>query len=88
MTPVIGREYSTTYIVNDLLKAQNADDLLRGLAITSDFSLKVIGEYIGSVPIPIRPSEDQNANKVFTKYRSEVLYSSEHKTTSFDNGLN
>lgn len=34
-TPVIGREYSTLNIVDDILNAPNADDLIRDLAITS-----------------------------------------------------
>ncbi|KAK5196882.1 hypothetical protein LTR47_001223 [Exophiala xenobiotica] len=34
VTPAIGREYPTTNIVDDLLDASNADDLLRDLAIT------------------------------------------------------
>ncbi|KAL1645595.1 hypothetical protein SLS61_008278 [Didymella pomorum] len=33
-TPIIGREYSTINIVDDLLNAENADDLIRDLAIT------------------------------------------------------
>ncbi|KAF3031556.1 hypothetical protein E8E12_000325 [Didymella heteroderae] len=33
-TPVIGREYSTVNIVDDLLNAENADELIRDLAIT------------------------------------------------------
>lgn len=36
VTPVIGREYPTTNIVDDLLNGQNADELLRDLAITSE----------------------------------------------------
>lgn len=35
VTPTIGREYPKTNIVNDLLHASNADELLRDLAITS-----------------------------------------------------
>jgi hypothetical protein len=35
VTPVIGREYPTANIINDLLNAPNADELLRDLAITS-----------------------------------------------------
>jgi hypothetical protein len=35
LTPTIGREYLTTQIVEDILNASNADDLLRDLAITS-----------------------------------------------------
>lgn len=35
VTPVIGREYPTTNIVEDLLNSSNADELLRDLAITS-----------------------------------------------------
>lgn len=34
-TPVIGREYPTVNIVDDLLNADNADELIRDLAITS-----------------------------------------------------
>ena len=34
-TPVIGREYLNVNIVDDLLNAANADELLRDLAITS-----------------------------------------------------
>ena len=34
-TPAIGREYPTTNIVDDLLNAENADELVRDLAITS-----------------------------------------------------
>jgi hypothetical protein len=35
ITPVIGREYLTAQIVEDILNAPNADDLLRDIAITS-----------------------------------------------------
>lgn len=34
-TPVIGREYPSVNIVDDLLNADNADELIRDLAITS-----------------------------------------------------
>jgi hypothetical protein len=34
-TPVIGREFIGVNIVNDLLNAENADERLRDLAITS-----------------------------------------------------
>lgn len=37
VTPVIGREYPTVNIVDDLLNGKNADELLRDLAITSKF---------------------------------------------------
>ncbi|KAF4995227.1 hypothetical protein FGRMN_5258 [Fusarium graminum] len=33
-TPVIGREYSTVNLVDDIINAENADDLIRDLAIT------------------------------------------------------
>ena len=33
-TPVIGREFPTVNIVDDLLNASNADELLRDLAVT------------------------------------------------------
>lgn len=36
VTPTIGREYLTAQIVEDLLNAPNADELLRDLAITSE----------------------------------------------------
>lgn len=39
-TPVIGREYPTLNIVDDILNSSNADDLLRDLAITSESSLQ------------------------------------------------
>jgi hypothetical protein len=35
VTPIIGREYLTARIVEDILNAPNADELLRDLAITS-----------------------------------------------------
>ena len=35
VTPTIGREYLRAQIVEDILNAPNADDLLRDLAITS-----------------------------------------------------
>lgn len=35
VTPVIGREFPTLNIVEDLLNAPDADDLLRELAVTS-----------------------------------------------------
>jgi hypothetical protein len=34
-TPEIGREYANVNIVDDLMNAENADDALRDLAITS-----------------------------------------------------
>ncbi|KAF2439115.1 taurine dioxygenase family protein [Karstenula rhodostoma CBS 690.94] len=34
VTPIIGREFSTLNIVNDLINAENSDELLRELAIT------------------------------------------------------
>ena len=36
-TPVIGREFPTVNIVDDLMNASNADELLRDLAITSKY---------------------------------------------------
>lgn len=35
-TPVIGREFPDVNIVDDLLNASNADELIRDLAITSE----------------------------------------------------
>lgn len=37
-TPVIGREFLNVNIVDDLLNASNADELIRDLAITSTFT--------------------------------------------------
>jgi hypothetical protein len=34
-TPEVGREYANVNIVDDLMNAENADDALRDLAITS-----------------------------------------------------
>ena len=36
-TPVIGREYPTLNIVDDILNAPNSDELVRDLAITSNY---------------------------------------------------
>lgn len=38
-TPTIGREFPSINIVDDLLNAENADELIRDLAITSEFWL-------------------------------------------------
>lgn len=37
-TPVVGREYPDLNIVDDLLNAPDADELIRDLAITSKFA--------------------------------------------------
>lgn len=44
-TPALGREYTNVNIVDDLLNAENADELLRDLAITSKLAhpLTVVG---------------------------------------------
>lgn len=41
MTPVIGREFPTINLVDDVLHAPNADDLLRDLAIESGFTVEI-----------------------------------------------
>ena len=38
-TPEIGREFLNVNIVDDIMKAENADELLRDLAITSESSI-------------------------------------------------
>ena len=38
VTPVIGREFPTINLVDDILHAANADELLRDLAIESEFA--------------------------------------------------
>lgn len=35
ITPVIGREYPNVNLVDDIINAKNADELIRDLAITS-----------------------------------------------------
>lgn len=37
-TPALGREFTSVNIVDDLLNAENVDDLLRDLAITSELA--------------------------------------------------
>ena len=44
-TPVIGREFPTLNIVDDLLNASNADELVRDLAITSKYLIKTETDY-------------------------------------------
>lgn len=44
VTPIIGREFPTLNIVDDLINAENSDELLRELAITS-MSSKTPGLY-------------------------------------------
>jgi len=41
-TPAIGREFHNVNIVDDLLNAPNADDLVRDLAITSKDCLYIL----------------------------------------------
>ena len=36
VTPVIGREFPNLNLVDDILKAENADELIKELAITSE----------------------------------------------------
>jgi hypothetical protein len=48
-TPVIGREFPSVNIVDDLLNAPNADELLRDLAITSN-ALVLLSTNILSLP--------------------------------------
>ena len=36
VTPVIGREYPSLNLVDDVINAKNADELIRDLAITSE----------------------------------------------------
>lgn len=48
VTPLIGREYPKVNIVDDLLNASNADELLRDVAITSELPAQP--------PPPILPS--------------------------------
>ena len=36
LTPVIGREYPTVNLVDEVMNAENSDELIRDLAITSE----------------------------------------------------
>lgn len=51
VTPVIGREFIDTNIVDDILNQPNADQLLRDLAITSkcDLNVKRMCSYVSPV---------------------------------------
>lgn len=40
---MIGREYPTVNIVDDLLNAENSDELLRDLAITGELDMRIDG---------------------------------------------
>lgn len=42
VTPVIGREFPTINLVDDVLHAANSDELVRDLAIDSAFAPKVL----------------------------------------------
>lgn len=42
VTPVIGREFPTINLVDDILQAANSDELLRDLAIESGFTLNML----------------------------------------------
>lgn len=45
VTPLIGREFPKVNIVDDLLHASNADELLRDVAITSEFFIRFLSHY-------------------------------------------
>jgi hypothetical protein len=69
LTPAIGREYPDAKIVEDILNAPNSDDLLRDLAITSEY-----GPMIES-PATL------NANcSIWLKLANEASYSFGSKT--------
>lgn len=42
VTPVLGREFPTVNLVDDILHAANSDELIRDLAIDSAFALEVL----------------------------------------------
>lgn len=64
-TPVIGREFLNVNIVDDLLNASNADDLIRDLAITSMLSLHLcVLHDLRLTPISVRNEvSSSSANK-------------------------
>lgn len=45
-TPTIGREYPKVNIVDEILNAANAEDLIRDLAVTSKSSRQHVRRYI------------------------------------------
>jgi hypothetical protein len=65
VTPIIGREFPSAKLV-DWLNAENADDLIRDLAITSMWAR----------------SRFSTAKADLLQYRSEVLSFSEHRMVS------
>lgn len=52
VTPLIGREFPKVNIVDDLLNASNADEMLRDVAITSGFRLPFLSLHN---PLPSEP---------------------------------
>jgi hypothetical protein len=69
VTPVIGREYPKVNLVNDVINAQNANELVRDLAITSMSTL-----------MSVLCSESN-----LSKFLAEVWSSSGDRTTSLMN---
>jgi hypothetical protein len=49
VTPIIGREFPTLNVVDDLINAQNSDELLRELAITSMYLVSLVDTELTSV---------------------------------------
>lgn len=47
-TPVIGREYPKVNLVDDIINAPNADELIRDLAITSTFPPQLLNSSLTS----------------------------------------
>ena len=61
-TPLIGREFLNVNIVDDLLNATDADELLRDLAITSKSSLRVV------VDVAQKANSGQSLNEVWSSF--------------------
>jgi hypothetical protein len=60
-TPVIGREYATVNIVNDILEASDADALIRDLAITSTIQTH-LSSPLSSGPTVPPPTDHTNTS--------------------------
>lgn len=52
-TPAIGREFPNVNIVDDLLNASDADELIRDLAITSELNLNQICLWLSGIVEPL-----------------------------------
>lgn len=93
-TPAIGREYPNVNIVDDLLHATNADELIRDLAITSEclstamapsprVGHKLQGREVAETPQRLQSWADISFSlPIVRQFRNEASSSSGRRTTS------